>query len=176
MVRAGRFFAYSLFFVLALMYLMPKASVYYFFEGHIKPYSIVINNERVKESGLGLNITDAVIFIKSVDSAQIRSIEVNLFALFNTIDLNNVTLSSIAATVMPLHIQEVHIRHSILNPLEVTVDGEGELGAFRATFYLMDRVLNVNLKPSEKMLQDYKSTLTNLKRSENGEYVYEKTI
>jgi len=176
MVKAGRFLAYSLFFVLALMYLMPKASIYYFFEEQIKAYAIVINNESVKESGLGLNVTDALVFIQSINSAQIGSIEINVFALFNTIDINNVTLSSVAAAVMPLHIHEAHVRHSILNPLEITIDGEGEAGAFHATFHLLDRLLYLNLKPSESMLKDYKSTLLNLKRSENGEYVYEKTI
>ena len=176
MVKIGRFSAYSLFFLLALMYLMPKASIYYFFEEQIKPYSIVINNESVKDSGLGLEITDAVVFIKSIDSAQIGSVEVDLFALLNTIDIKDVTLSSVAAAVMPLHIQELHIQHSILNPLEITVDGEGEIGVFHATFHLLDRLVNVNLKPSEDMLKNYKSTLTNLKKSENGEYVYEKTI
>jgi hypothetical protein len=176
MVSVARFLAYSLFFVLALMYLMPKASIYYFFEGQIKPYSIVINNESVKDSGLGLKITDATVFIKSIDSAQIGSIGVDLFALFNAIDIKNVTLSSVAAAVMPLHIQEVHVRHSILNPLVIKVDGQGDAGVFHATFHLLDRVLNLSLKPSEIMLKNYKSTLTNLKRSEKGEYVYEKTI
>jgi len=176
MVKLGRFSAYSFFFVLALMYLMPKAGIYYFFEEQIKPYSIVINNETVKDNGLGLEITDATVFIKSIDSAQIGSVEVNFFALSNTIVIKDVSLSSVAAAVMPLHIQEVHIRHSILNPLEIKVDGEGEAGVFRATLHLLDRLVNVSLKPSETMLKDYKSTLLNLKRSEKGEYLYEKTI
>ena len=176
MVRIGKIFAYSLFFVLTLIYLMPKASLYYLFEEQIKPYSIVINNETVKESGLGLNITDAVVFIKSIDSAQIGSTEVNLFVLFNTIGIKDITLSSVAAAVIPLHIQEVHIQHSILNPLNITVYGEGEMGVFHATFNLLDRFLSVNLNPSEHMLKNYKSTLSNLKRSENGGYIYEKTI
>jgi hypothetical protein len=47
---------------------------------------------------------------------------------------------------------------------------------FHATFHLLDRVLNLSLKPSEDMLKNYKSTLSNLKRTENGEYLYEKTI
>jgi len=176
MVSVARLLAYSLFFVLVLMYLMPKSSIYYFFERQIKPYAIVINNENVKDRGLGLKVTDATVFIKSIDSAQIGSIEVDLFALFNAIDIKDVTLSSVAAAVMPLHIQEVHIRHSILNPLQITVYGEGEIGVFHASFNLLDRLLNVNLKPSETMLKEYKSTLTNLKRSEKGEYIYEKTI
>lgn len=176
MVRTGKFLAYSLFFVLALMYLMPKAGIYYFLEEQIKPYSVVINNESVKESGLGLEITDATVFVQSIDSAQIGSIEVNLFALFNTIDINDIALSSVAAAVMPVHIQEVHIRYSILNPLKITIYGEGEMGIFHAAFSPLDRVLNVNLKPSDLMLKNYKNSLLNLKKSEKGEYVYEKTI
>lgn len=176
MVKIGRFLAYSLFFILTLMYLMPKDSIYYFFEEQIKPYSIMINNETVTQSGLALNLTDAVIYIKSINSAHIESIEVNLFALYNTVDIKNIKLSSAAAAFIPLNIQEVHIQHSILNPLAITLEGEGDIGAFHASFNLLERVLYLNLKPSEKMLKEYQSTLKNLKKSDNGEYIYEKTI
>lgn len=176
MVRTGRFLAYALFFVLSLMYLMPKAGIYYFAEEQIAPYSVMINNEHVQERGIGLEITDATVFIKSIESAQIGSIEVDLFALFNSIDIRDITLSSVAAAVIPVHIQEVHIRYSVLNPLEVRLDGEAEAGVFHATFHLLERVLSMNLKPSDSMLKNYKSTLANLKRSENGEYIYEKSI
>jgi hypothetical protein len=176
MVRTGRFLGYALFFILALMYLMPKASIYYLFEEQMKPFSVMINNEAVKERGLGLKITDATVFIKSIESAQVGSIEVNFFALFNSVDITDVTLSSVAAAVIPVHIQEVHIRYSVLNPLQINVDGEAEAGVFHASFHLLDRVVSMNLKPSESMLKNYKSTLVNLKQSENGEYVYEKSI
>jgi hypothetical protein len=176
MVRTGKILAYSLFFVLALMYLIPKTGIYYFFEEQIRPYSIVINDETVQDSGLGLEITDATVFIKSIESAQVGSIEVDLFALFNAIDITDVTLSSVAEALIPVHVQEVHFRHSILHPMQIKVDGKAEAGVFHATFHILDRVLSMNLKPSENMLKNYKSTLSNLKRSENGEYVYEKSI
>lgn len=176
MVKIGRFFAYSLFFILTLMYLMPKASMYYFFEEQIKPFSVLINDETVTESGLGLNIADAVVYIKSINSVHIESLEINLFALYNIIDIKNIQLSSAAAAFIPLNIQEVHIQHSILNPLEVTLDGKGDIGEFHADFNLLDRVVSLKLKPSETMLKEYQSTLKNLKKSDNGEYVYEKTI
>ncbi len=155
---------------------MPKAGIYYFVEEQIRPYAVIINNETVKESGLGLNITDAVVFVKSIESAQVASIQVKLFALFNAIDIKDITLSSVASAVIPLHVQEVHIRYSILNPLEVTIDGEADAGVFQASFHLLDRLLSVTLVPSENMLKEYKSTLSNLKKSENGEYIYETTI
>lgn len=176
MVRTGRFFAYTLFFVLSLMYLMPKAGLYYLLEEQIKPYSVMINNEHVQERGLGLEITDATVYIKSIESAQVGSIELDLFALFNSIDITDITLSSVAAAVMPVHIQEIHIRYSVLNPLQIKVEGEAEAGVFHASFHLLDRVVSMNLKPSESMLKNYKGTLVNLKRSENGEYIYEKSI
>lgn len=176
MVKVGRFCAYSLLFLLAVMYLAPKASLYYFCEESIKPYSVVINNESVQESGLGLEITDATIFIKSIESAKISRMKFNLFLLFNSITIDDITLSSVAASVIPVHIQHVQIRHSLLNPLEVKVYGEGDMGVFQAGFHLLDKTVKVALEPSEQMLKDYKSTLSQLKQSENGEYLYEKTI
>lgn len=176
MVRTGKILAYALFFVLSLMYLMPKAGIYYFAEEQLKPYSVVINNEHVQERGLGLKITDATLFISSIESAQIGAIELDLFGLFNAIDITDVTLSSVAAAVMPVHIHEIRIRYSVLNPLQIEAEGEAEAGVFHATFHLLDRVVNMNLKPSESMLKNYKSTLSNMKPSENGEYLYEKSL
>jgi len=155
---------------------MPKASLYYFAEEQVKPYEIMINNESLKESGLGLNITDAVIFIRSIESAHIDFMSINLFVLYNAVDVEEITLSPVAEAVIPVHIQDLHIRYSILNPLEIVLHGEGEMGLFHASFKLLDRLLSVTLNPSEKMLKEYRSTLSTLKKSENGAYIYEKTI
>ncbi|QOY52843.1 hypothetical protein [Candidatus Sulfurimonas baltica] len=176
MVKIGRFFAYFLFFTISLMYLTPKLSVYYFLEQKLNSYSIVISKEDVKDSGLGLSINEAVVSVKGVDSATIASVDINIFAAYNTIDFKDITLSSVAASFFPLHVESVNIKYTILDPLNIKAVSAGEFGEASANFNIIDRVFHFRLNPSKIMLKDYKSTLKNLKKSEDGEYIYEKNI
>lgn len=176
MVKIVRFFSYFLFFTLAMMYFTPKVSVYYYLEQKLNSYSVIVSKEDVTDNGLGLSIKDAVVSLKGVDSATIADIEINLFTVYNTIDFRDITLSSVAASFLPLHVKSVNIKYSILDPLNIKAVSVGEFGEADASFNIIDKVFHLNLKPSKIMLKDYKSTLKSLKISENGEYIYEKNI
>lgn len=176
MVKISRFLAYSLFFILSLMYFTPKASAYYFLEQQLKDYSVVISKEDIIDSGLSLNISDASISYKSIESANVSNMDVSLFVVYNTIHVKDITISSVAKTFMPLHVKNLDIKYSIFNPLNIVATCSGEFGEADATISIVNRVLHLTLKPSKVMLSKYKNTLKNLKKSENGEYVYEKNI
>ncbi|QOY53911.1 hypothetical protein HUE87_08385 [Candidatus Sulfurimonas marisnigri] len=176
MVKIGRFFAYFLFFTLAIMYFTPKVSVYYYLEQKLNSYSVIVSKEDVKDNGFGLSIKDAVVSVKTVDSATISNIEINLFTVYNTIDFKGITLSPVATSFLPLHVKSVNIKYSIFDPLNIKAVSVGEFGEVDSYFNIIDRVFHLNLKPSKIMLKDYKNTLKNLKKSENGEYIYEKHI
>lgn len=176
MVKLGRFFTCFLFFTIALIYFIPKDSVYYFLEQKLKSHSVIISNEDVRDNGFSLNISDAIISLKSVDSAKISNVDIKIFALYNTIDVKDITLSSVAESFVPLHVKNVNIKYSIFDPLNITAVSSGDFGEAYANINIIDRVLHLNLKPSKSMLKDYKNTLKILKKSENGEYIYEKNI
>jgi hypothetical protein len=176
MVKVGRFFAYFFFFILALVYFTPKVNAYYFLEQELKSYSVVISDEKVKDSGFSLNITDATVSVKSVDGAKVSSADVKIFVFYNSINVKDITLSSIANSFMPLQIQSLSAKYSVFNPLNVVAVCIGDFGEASANINIIDRVVNVKIKPSQSMLKEYKNTLKNLKKSESGEYIYEKNI
>jgi len=176
MVKLGRIFACFLLFTIALIYFIPKVSVYYFLEQKLKSHSVIISNEDVIDSGFSLNISDAIISLKSVDSAKISNVDIKIFALYNTIDVKDITLSSVAESFVPIYVKNVNIQYSIFDPLNIIAVSSGDFGEAYANINIIDRVLHLNLKPSKSMLKDYKNTLKILKKSENGEYIYEKNI
>ncbi len=174
--KLALFFAYLSFFMLALMYFTPKVSIYYFFETQLKPYDIIISSESVQDSGLTLSIEDGVVFVKSIDSAKIKSVDVTILGVYNALSVTEIELSSVAESFVPLKIAQVDAVYSVIDPLNITANAVGEFGEVEAVVNLLERTLHVKLIPSALMKKDYRHTLRNLKKSENGEFVYDKTF
>ena len=176
MVRLMKFFAYSAFFISMLMYFMPKISTYYLFEEQLKENSVVISKEELIDNGFSLDINNACVSVNSISSAKIKNINIKLFAFFNEVSIQNISLSKSMNLFIPLHVEHINISYSLLNPLILNLDGVGEFGEFVAKYDISEHKIKLHLKPSKVMLSDYETTLTNLKKSENGEYIYEKNI
>jgi len=176
MVKISKFFAYVIFFILALMYFAPKGSLYYFLEDELQEYGVVISKEELESSMFNLRVKDASLSVRAVESAKIAKADLQIYGLYNRIKLRGIILSRVANSLLPLNIQKATIIHSVLNPLNIQLKAFGELGQVEGEYNIVDRALHLRLKPSDKMLKDYKSTLKNLKKSKSGEYLYDKNI
>jgi len=174
--RLGKFFAYTAFFLLSLMYFTPKASVYYFLEKEAKKFDVVISKEEVIDSGFSLGIKDAEVSVKAIESANISMTDINIFGVYNSINLEEIILSNTAKSFIPLHVKSASVKYTIFDPIHVNAKADGEFGELDATFNVLERTLHVRLLPSTKMTKSYRSTLRNFKKDENGEYVYDKNF
>jgi len=175
-IKISKFFAYTIFFLLALMYFIPKVSLYYFVEHEIKKYAIVIDNEKAVDNGFSLSLYNATINVKGIPSATIKEANFKQFIIYNTSTFKDIKLSSVAASMIPTDIDTINIKYSIFNPLYITADAIGGFGEAEVSFSLTDLALHLDLKPSKKMLSSHRATLRNLKKSKDGGYSYDKTI
>jgi hypothetical protein len=172
MVKIGKFFGYVIFFILALMYFMPKESIYYFAEKELKNYNVIIAHEAVKDSGFSLELKHLDIYVEAIESAKVDSVSISLFGVYNTIDANNVHLTEALSSMLPVKIDKVNIRYSIFHPTEITLNAVGAFGTIDAKANLIERKVDALLKPSSIMKRKYRSTLRNFKKQSNGEYEY----
>jgi len=170
------FFAYVSFFIVALIYFTPKVNSYYFAETQLKPLGVIIGSESVNDNGFSLEIKDAKVFVKSIESATIGHTNIKLLGLYNSVSIENILLSSTAKSFVPLKIQSANITYHVFNPLNINGDIMGEFGEAKVFINLLDRTLKLILTPSNIMKKKYKSTLRNFKKSENGELIYDKTF
>lgn len=170
------FFAYLLFFLLTIVYFAPKEGFYYLFEQKLKPYGVVVSEEKIKEKGFGLRIEDADIYVQSVQSAKISSVDVSLFLLFNRIEIKDIKLNDISAAFIPTKIDEISVDQSIADPLALHVKAYGDFGEIEGRFTLLDSHIRAVLKPSKVMYQKYQNALRLFVRDSKGEYIYEKNI
>ncbi|MFA6136545.1 MAG: hypothetical protein WC667_00525 [Sulfurimonas sp.] len=174
--KITKFLAYFVFFILALMYFAPKVSLYYFLESRLAPLGIIISTEDATDRGFSLDIKSANISFKSIESANIAEINVKIFALYNVIDFENITLSTAVKSFLPLHVETAKVRYTILDPLNLKAELKGEFGDAEAEFNLMKRALHLELIPSPLMLKEYKTTLQSMKINERGRYLYDQNI
>ena len=171
-----RFFAYTLFFIVALMVFVPKSSVYYLLEHNLKKVDVVISGEQLTESLLSLNIANANISTKGIDSAIIGQSDVTLLLVYDKLSFKDIKLSSIVETYLPSKIASVEIDYSVFHPLTLEVNAEGDFGEARGSLHLLDRNATLILKPSKKMFSSYRKSLRLFKKNMNGEYIYAKSL
>lgn len=176
MVSLSRLLGYTLFFVIALIYFMPKISMYYFFEKELQNYKIVFSKEEVVDQGLSLELSYVNVSYDGIDLAKIQSIETKLFLIHNTIELQNIALADFTKSTLPSAIDTMKINYSIWEPLEVNVIIDGQFGHANGTVQIMDKNMTLTIEPSELMLQKYTHTLSTMKKNTQGSYEYEKTF
>lgn len=176
MKKIAKFFAYTLFFIFALMAFIPKASVYYLAEENLKKFDVVISKESLVESLFSLDVENLDISAKGVESAYVKNVSFTFLGLYNGVAFKEIKLSSIVEAYLPSKIKLVTIEYSLLHPLSIEIDSLGEFGMLNASFDLVQLKLNATLKPSKLMLKKYRSSLRFFKKSQDGEYVYAKAI
>jgi hypothetical protein len=174
--RFLKFFAMLAFFVLALIFFAPKIGMYYFLEHELKVYDVVISGETLQDKGLRLEIKDAQIFVKSIESATVKTCDVTLLLFYNAINASEITLSQSAKSFVPLKIESLQISYTLLNPLRVNVHVVGEFGVAEAYMHILQKSLHVELEPSPIMSQEYKNALKEFAKSEDGGFTYDKTF
>lgn len=159
--------------IVVIMLLLPKINLYYQFEHEIKPYGIILSGEQLDDKGLWLNIKDATLYVKQIESAHAQNIDVIFLGLYNRIDLKKIALSSTFEQFVPTDIEHLRVRYSVLDPLHITVDAAGDFGTAQAKASLNERTIAVTLQPSKLMKTRFRSTLNRLKKDETGGYLYE---
>lgn len=171
-----KFLSFTLFFLMALMIFIPKESVYYFAEKQMKAFDVVVSNEKLTENIFSLHIKNLEISAKGVDSAVIQEADIKLLLMYNSLNFEKIQLSSVVEAYAPSNIEHIELQYTLVNPLNVIVNAKGDFGEAHASFNLLKRAANVVLKPSKRMLSNYRRTLHFFKKSQNGEYVYAKTF
>ena len=174
--KMSKFLAYILFFLLAFIYFSPKIALYYMAEKELSKFDVVISNEIVKDSGFSLELEDASLYVKSIESAQAKETSLTLLGVYNTLNVKDIKLSSAVGAFLPLNIYVIDASYMLFNPLNVTVSAEGEFGEMKASFNILEKLLHVEIYPSSLMLQKYKSSLREFNKNEDGSYSYDKNF
>jgi hypothetical protein len=170
------FLAFVAFTILSIMYLAPKENIYYALENQFKKFDIINSNEKIKDTGFKLELSDSELSFKSISSVNIKLMDIKIFAFYNSVILRDITLSQAVDSFVPVKIKEIKITYSIINPLNITIYEIGDNGEARGSFSLTDMKLHMVFKPSKLMLRRYANSLREFKKSVDGDYIYDKSF
>ena len=176
MVRVLKILAYLLFFILAVVYFFFFFNLYYFAEQELQKQKVMISDEITVEQIFSLELKNAVLSYASVDVATISETDIQLFILHNTITLYDVNLSSMASAFVPLKVDILEVKYTILDPLTIYIHAKGAFGEADASLHIKDRNVTILLTPSPLMKKQYVNSMSILKKNQNGEYEYAKNF
>lgn len=173
MKKIALFLVYTTLFFSALLYFTPKVNLYFFIEEQIKPLDVMIANEEAVDQGFSLELLHAKLYIQKIKSADIGSAQLMLLGVYNTAAIDKVILDKTFEQFFPPIIEHIEVTQTLFAPLQLHGTAVGDFGEAIATVDLLERRVNVVLKPSKLMLSKYKSTLSQLKKSKEGDYRYD---
>lgn len=155
---------------------LPKEQLYYKLEQTIlKKNEIVLYDEKVSNKLLSLNIKDTMISYKKIDAGYLQ--ELNIFSLlfYTDITVKNLKVNKSIQNIIPADIKQLNIKHSILMPHLINLDGELKMGTLSAQANLFSRKINVTLEVKDRISSSEKRLLNFMKKSktQKGVYTYE---
>ncbi len=158
------------FLLILLMWIFaPKQELYYLLEKELKKSDIIISNETVKDTWFGLNIKNADIYAKGVKMANISDAQLNIFFFYNTLNIENINMNESLHNMAPKAIDELKIKYSVIDILNVHIDALGSFGTAAGAVVLKDRKVHVDF-PVAKDIQTIKKFL---KKDKTGGWYYE---
>ena len=173
MKKIALFFLYVILFFAALLFFTPKENLYYFGEEQLKPLGIVLADEEVIDHGFSLSLEHATLYFKKIRSAEIAHVDAKIFAVYNSLYIEKIVLDPAVDQFFPPEISHINVTHSVLSPLHVSADAEGDFGSATAQINLADRNGTLVVVPSKMMTSRFRNTLRQLKKSKEGDYYYE---
>lgn len=176
MVKIFKTLGYLTFFLLALVFFVPKSSLYHYGEKYLETQKVIISDEIIIDKALSLRLEDATLYYDAIETAKVSEVDVNMFVFYNSIEIKDVLLAEISSSFLPLKIQEIRFTHTVFNPTNVKGIARGEFGVVKLTVDLLQRAVTLFLTPSKLMEQKYKRTLKMLKKNEEGIYEYAKNF
>ena len=155
------------FLALILLWLFaPKVELYYLLEKSLKERNIIISNETITDTWYGLKIENATLNVAGAKIASAAQLNFNFFLFYNTLKIDEIkTYTNMA----PKEINHFNIIYSIVNPLNIKLDGEGSFGVLDGKVALKNRKVEI-LFPETKDIKTIKKYLKNDK--ERG-WIYE---
>jgi hypothetical protein len=138
----------------------PKHELYYFLEKKLKEKNIIISNETITDTWYGLKLTDADIYANGIKMANVSELNFNFFFFYNTLKVQEIKTDKAFHFMAPKEIHNLSAKYSILNPLNLTLKGDGSFGTLDGAVNLKNRKIEV-LFPVAKELKSVKKFLKN---------------
>jgi hypothetical protein len=147
----------------------PKVELYYLLEKSLEEKQVIITNETITDTWYGLKITNADVYVAGAKVANATELNLDFFFLYSSLTVNEVNMDNSLANMAPKQLNHLTAIHSVMNPLKVTINGEGSFGTLDGTVHLLERKIEI-LFP---VVKDIKTIKKFLKKDNEKGWFYE---
>lgn len=168
-----RFF-YTLYILLVIIVMIPKEKLYFTFESILSQYHLFISNEEFTNALVYFDADNGVVLLDNQEFASVEHIRIAPWILINRLTLSNISFSPLYRNFFPGKIETITFTYSLLHPLHVEIEGEGDFGHCEGSVDLIDQKVRVVFDPTPQ-LRAYGLLVSKL-HQEKGGLVYESTF
>jgi hypothetical protein len=154
------------------MIFLPKISLYNLVEKELQKKQVIISDEKIVEKFFSLDILDSKVFFEGINIAKIDKLKLESLFLYTKIEFSNIVLIDSFTQFAPSPIENLIIKHTILNPNNILINANGNFGELSGTMNILNKELKIELNASNLMKSSY-SKLLKFFKFENGRYIYE---
>ncbi len=162
---------YVLYILLIVIVMIPKEKLYFTFESILSQHHLFINNEEFTNRFLFFDALNGDVLLDNQEFASIESIRISPLLFINQLSLSNINFSPLYRNFFPGKIDSIVFTYSLLHPLSVSIDGEGDFGHCEGDFDLLDQKIRVVFEPTPQ-LRRYPLLVNKLHQAKEG-LVYE---
>lgn len=149
---------------LSIVVLMPKQELYYKLEEALDGYEIQLNEKTLEEGWFSVTLKDVTVYAKGIDVATIKEVKLSTFLFYSRIALESLHLDDTLKRMVPQKTDKAVIVHSVLSPLDVSIEASGSFGAMAGRANLKERKVRLDFNESK----DIQMLKPQLKQDEKG--------
>lgn len=149
---------------LSIVVLMPKQELYYKLEEALDGYEIQLNEKTLEEGWFSVTLKDVTVYAKGIDVATIKEVKLSTFLFYSRIALESLHLDDTLKRMVPQKTDKAVIVHSVLSPLDVSIEASGSFGAMAGRADLKERKVRLDFNESK----DIQMLKPQLKQDEKG--------
>ena len=153
---------------LSIVVLMPKQEFYYKLEEALAEHEIKLNEEKINEGFFSLNLKQVTVYYKGIPVSTIEEVNLCTLLFYSSIELHSLHMDDSLKTMVPQETKKAFLSHSILSPLEVSVDASGSFGSMTGKIDLGERKVHLDFNESKNI----EMLKPQLKKDEKG-WTYE---
>ena len=152
----------------AILLFMPKQELYFKIEEELAKHEIELNEKKIHEGLFSLTLEEITVYFKGINVATIQEVDFCTLLFYSSIELQRLHVDDSLKSMVPQETKEALLSHSILAPLEVSVEASGSFGEMEGTIDLSARTVRLDFNESKNI----EMLKPQLKKDEKG-WVYE---
>ena len=125
----------------AVILLAPKKELYYLLERQLQKQGIILAQEKLTETPLGLKVEEAKLYLEGVEFGKIDRISLWTLLVYTQVDVKSFQPASRVRKLLNLELSRARIRYALWHPSRMKVEAEGSFGKTEGMIDLRKRTI-----------------------------------